>query len=124
MDEHDETNDMARLQTWKANVAESGFKEYQTLVKTLDEFMYGIHNYFKYHLTNTGSEGFNNKVNLIKRRSYGFQNIEYFMLKILRLCGKPSSCSPSWRPAPGFSGMDCIRTIRNLGQPRSRGMTW
>jgi transposase len=91
MDEQDETNAMARLQTWKDNVAESGFEEYRSLVKTLDQHMYGIQNYFKHHLTNAGSEGFNNKINVIKRRSYGFHDTEYLMLKILRLCGKPSS---------------------------------
>lgn len=83
MDEHDENNAMARLKTWKDNVAESGLEEYRSLEKTLDHYMYGIQNYFKHQLTNAGSEGFNNKINLIKRRAYGFHDIEYFMLKIL-----------------------------------------
>ncbi|MFH1916999.1 MAG: transposase, partial [Nanoarchaeota archaeon] len=33
---------------------------------------------------NAISEGFNTKINIIKRRAYGIQNIEYFMLKIIQ----------------------------------------
>lgn len=79
-----------RLQTWKDNVTESGLKEFQSLVKTLDHYIYGVTAYFKHHITNAGSEGFNNKINIIKRRSYGLQDLEYFMLKILTTCRKPS----------------------------------
>lgn len=79
-----------RLQTWKDNVIESGLTEFQTLVKTLDHYMYGVTAYFKHRITNAGSEGFNNKINIIKRRSYGLQDLEYFMLKILTRCRKPS----------------------------------
>ncbi len=80
-----------RLETWKNNVKESGLKEFDGLVKTLDNYMYGVQAYFKHRITNAGSEGFNNKINLIKRRSYGLQDLEYFMLKILTICRKPSS---------------------------------
>jgi transposase len=80
-----------RLETWKNNVAESGLTQFDGLVKTLDNYMYGVLAYFKHRITNAGSEGFNNKINLIKRRSYGLQDLEYFMLKILTICGKPSS---------------------------------
>ena len=80
-----------RLQTWKDNVIESGLYQFQTLVKTLDHYMYDVTAYFKHHITNAGSEGFNNKINIIKRRSYGLQDLEYFMLKILTRCRKPSS---------------------------------
>ncbi|MGA9141800.1 MAG: transposase, partial [Methanocella sp.] len=36
--------------------------------------------------------GFNNKIGLVKRRAYGFHDLEYFKLKIIQACGyKPSS---------------------------------
>ena len=79
-----------RLQTWKDNVQSSGLTEFQALVKTLDHYRYGVTAYFKHHITNAGSEGFNTKINIIKRRSYGLQDLEYFMLKILTTCRKPS----------------------------------
>jgi transposase len=92
MDEKTAETAMTRLGTWKENVQESMIKEYQSLVKTLDHYLYGVLNYFKHRITNAGSEGFNNKINLIKRRAYGFRDIDYFMLKILKTCGgkKPS----------------------------------
>ncbi|HMK46405.1 MAG TPA: ISL3 family transposase [Methanocella sp.] len=77
-----------RLSLWEKNVRRSKIPEYQELVKTLEYYMFGIHAYFDYGLTNAASEGFNNKINLIKRRAYGFHDIEYFKLKILKLCGR------------------------------------
>ena len=47
---------------------------------------YGIENYFTHHVTNGASEGYNNKINIIKRGAYGFKDIEYFKLKILQSC--------------------------------------
>ena len=91
MDETSLETAMNRMKTWQENVQESCIKEFQSLVKTLDHYMYGLKAYFKHRITNAGSEGFNNKINLIKRRAYGFQDLEYFMLKILKICGeKPS----------------------------------
>jgi transposase len=91
MDGHHQNIAAFRIQTWKDNVIESELKEFQGLVKTLDHYMYGVIAYFKHRIINAGSEGFNNKINNIKRRSYGLQDLEYFMLKILTTCRKPSS---------------------------------
>jgi len=88
LDEYDWQLAEQRLVTWKKNVLDSGVQEFEKLLKTLDNYMYGILNYFKYHLTNAGSEGFNNKINLIKRRAYGYHDIEYFKLKIQKICGQ------------------------------------
>lgn len=78
---------MDRLKRWKENVTASSIPEFQPLIKLLDSHLYGIKAYFKHRITNAGSEGFNNKINLIKRRAYGFRDIEYFMLKILKYAG-------------------------------------
>jgi transposase len=60
------------------------------VVKTIKAYSYGIANYFKYRLSNAASEGFNTKINIIKRRAYGFHDLEYFKLKILQACGRLS----------------------------------
>lgn len=75
-----------RIQKWFVNVAESGIEEFNKAVKRIENYFYGIVNYFRYGLTNAGSEGFNTKINVIKRRAYGFRDIEYFRLKILQSC--------------------------------------
>lgn len=77
---------LRRLKNWKENVHESKIEEFQKLLKTLEHYWYGIENYFTHHVTNGASEGYNNKINIIKRRAYGFKDIEYFKLKILQSC--------------------------------------
>jgi transposase len=75
-----------KLDNWKKNVHESKIKEFAKLLKTLEHYWYGIENYFTHHVTNGASEGYNNKINIIKRRAYGFKDLEYFKLKILQSC--------------------------------------
>lgn len=92
LDEESLLDAILRFSVWTKNVAEAGIEEFMTVLKTLKHYWYGIKNMFKYHLTNAGSEGFNNKIGLVKRRAYGFHDLEYFMLKIIQACGyKPSS---------------------------------
>ena len=77
---------LERLQIWKENIKKSGIEEFRKLLKAFEHYLYGVENYFKHHVTNGASEGYNNKINIIKRRSYGFRDIEYFKLKILQSC--------------------------------------
>lgn len=44
-------------------------------------------NYFEYRVTSALSEGMNNVIKSLKRRSFGFRNMEYFRLKVLQICG-------------------------------------
>jgi transposase len=50
-----------------------------------------LRNYFKDRITSALSEGMNNVVKSIKRRSFGFRNMEYFKLKIMQVCGMLNS---------------------------------
>ena len=82
---------MRRLIIWFANVREAKIMEYIPVLNTIINYLPGIINYFKYHITNAASEAINNKINVIKRMAYGFHDIEYFKLKILQRCGRRSS---------------------------------
>ena len=75
-----------RIEKWFQNVFESGIEAFDKAVNRIKSYFYGIINYFRYKVTNAGSEGFNTKINVIKRRAYGFRDIEYFRLKILQSC--------------------------------------
>lgn len=86
---------MKRLDKWFSNVEATGFSEFVKVVKTIKKYLYGIENYFKHGLTNAPSEAFNNKINVIKRRAYGFKDLQYFMFKILQLCGPSSPITKS-----------------------------
>ena len=86
-DETEQDTAVKRLDKWMQNVKKSGITAYDKVVNTITNYMYGIVNYFKHHVTNAASEAINNKINVIKRRAYGFRDIEYFKLKIIQLCG-------------------------------------
>lgn len=87
MDEKDEKKANKRFAKWFDNVVISKLPQFAEVSKMLRRYSYGIVNYFKYKVTNAASEGLNTKINVIKRRAYGFRDVEYFMLKIIQLCG-------------------------------------
>jgi transposase len=89
-DEQDEATAVHRLTRWFENVEAAHLSPFDAVVKTITSYLDGILNYFKYRLTNTASEAFNTKINIIKRRTYGFHDLEYFKLKILHVCGRLS----------------------------------
>lgn len=87
LDENIMVTAINRMTIWKRNVLRSGFKPMEKALKTIERYYDKIENYFRYPYTNAGSEGFNNKIGVVKRRAYGFWDLEYFMLKIYQACG-------------------------------------
>ncbi len=86
-DEENHEEALKRLSEWIDNVRETGFEPFKKVVGTLRKYSYGIHNYFKYKVTNAGSEGINTKINVIRRKAYGYWDLDYFILKIFQACG-------------------------------------
>ena len=86
-DENDEEKAISRLDIWIRNVIQSGLHPFIKFIDTLKRYFSGILNYFRFQVTNAGSEGFNNKINVIKRRAYGYRDLQYFILKIFQACG-------------------------------------
>lgn len=86
-DEDDYDRAINRLKKWITNVIDSKIDPFLKLVKTMLRYFYGIRNYFIHRITNAASEGFNNKINIVKRKAYGFWDLEYFILKIHQICG-------------------------------------
>lgn len=76
-----------RFQDWFDNVLKSKFTPFIRCMNTIKHYFFGVMNYFVHHVTNASSEGFNNKINLIKRRAYGFADMDYFKMKIFQSCG-------------------------------------
>jgi len=71
-----------RFDVWFSNILTNQLEEFYAVVDTIRSHLHGILNYFRYGMTNAIAEGFNTKINIIKRRAYGFRDLEYFMLKI------------------------------------------
>jgi transposase len=90
-DEENKSSAMKRLEKWLKNVSDAGIQQFETAAKRIMNYFYGIANFFEHKVTNGQSEGFNNKINVIKRRAYGYRDWEYFKLKILQSGGWRSS---------------------------------
>ncbi|MEA3515203.1 MAG: ISL3 family transposase [Nanoarchaeota archaeon] len=71
-----------RISSWFENILSNQMEEFYPVVTMMNRHLKGILNYFRYGMTNAISEGFNTKINVIKRHAFGFRDVEYFMLKI------------------------------------------
>lgn len=71
---------------WIRNAESCGIKEFEDCASTYQRWLKYILNAFKYGLTNGTTEGFNNKIKVLKRISYGIRNFERFRTRILHSC--------------------------------------
>lgn len=76
---------LQREQFWKwvADAQTCGIKDFEDVAATYRRFSKGILNAFKYGITNGPTEGFNNKIKVMKRSAYGIKNFERFRTRIL-----------------------------------------
>jgi transposase len=72
-----------RLRAWKALVQQSGVTCFDGFLKTLDERMEIITNYFVDRHSSGFVEGLNNKIKVIKRRCYGIFNVGHFFQRLM-----------------------------------------
>jgi transposase len=70
------------LKAWVGKAIASGSKELSKFSKKLMRYSYGLINHAVYPINSAKLEGVNNKIKVIKRRSYGFHDLNYFILKI------------------------------------------
>lgn len=75
------------LKEWTRRCRQSNLIPFIDLAARLNRWADGILSYFTHRITNGISEGINNLIKVIKRRSYGFHDFEYFCLKILDATG-------------------------------------
>lgn len=70
------------LDYWCQTAIESGIKHLKGFVRMLRNHEYGILSHCKYPIHTSIIEGFNNKIKVIKRKAYGFNDVEYFILVV------------------------------------------
>lgn len=63
------------------------FKSLLTWHNEIEKGWVHIENYFKFKISTGLSEGINNVIKMLKRRAFGYRNMEYFRLKIMQVCG-------------------------------------
>lgn len=69
--------------SWIKLAEASNIPEFEKRAKTYRHWSKEILNAFKYGLTNGPPEGFNNKIKVLKRISYGARNFDRFRTRIL-----------------------------------------
>lgn len=70
---------------WCVQAHLSKIPQLKKAAKTLIKHADGLLNYFNHRISNGKAEGINNKIKVMKRQSYGFRDIEYFILKLYNL---------------------------------------
>ncbi len=68
---------------WISNAKGCGILEFEKCTKTFRSWKKEILNAFKYGITSGVTEGFNNKIKVLKRSSYRIRNFNWFRTRIL-----------------------------------------
>lgn len=73
----------AFLRGWIQQARESGIKHMAKVAKTLEDHWEGLVSYFGHPISTGPLEGVNNSINVLKRKAYGFRDVEFLKLRIL-----------------------------------------
>lgn len=71
------------LREWIAAAQESGIKRLIKFAKTIHEHWEGLLAYFDHPITTGPLEGVNNSIKVLKRKAYGYRDVDFFKLRIL-----------------------------------------
>jgi len=73
----------SKLRAWKSLVQNSELDCFDRFLRTLEERMDEITNYFTERHSSGFVEGLNNKIKVIKRRCYGILNIDHLFQRLI-----------------------------------------
>jgi transposase len=73
------------LEEWCRQALSSGVTQLARFARKLRRHAEGILNYFDFPISTAKVEGINNRIKLIKRKAYGYRDMNYFMLKIYNI---------------------------------------
>lgn len=73
------------LESWVAKARETGLFKLREFANTLMAHRSGIINWYKHYISTGPLEGLNNKIKVLKRKAYGYRDMEFFKLKIYAL---------------------------------------
>lgn len=78
---------VSRFRAWCLEVRQLGLKALEKFIKTLENWMDQISNYFVTRSSNGRTEGYNHGLRAILWRAFGMQNFAHFRLRVLDLFG-------------------------------------
>lgn len=74
-----------RLARWHEQVAQSGFKSFNTISRTIMNHYQTILNYFDNRSTNASAESFNAKIKAFRAQFRGVRNVEFFLYRLTQV---------------------------------------
>jgi transposase len=86
-----------RLNQWCELADASGIRLIKAFTRRLRRHAYGIINHADYPIDTGRLEGSNNKMKVIKRKAYGFRDLEYYILKVKQAFLGRQNLHPKWR---------------------------
>ena len=75
----------AKLARWYKDVAESGFKSFNTIAATIYTHYTSILNFFDNRSTNASAESFNAKLKAFRRTQRGVSDMKFFLFRIAKI---------------------------------------
>ena len=85
LDCNDREEAKKRMSEWIDSALDSGIEHLEKCSKTMLNWLNGILNSFLTPITNGFTEGCNNKIKVLKRNAYGYQNFNRFRNRILHM---------------------------------------
>ena len=85
LDCNDREEAKKRMSEWIDSALDSGIEHLEKCAKTMLNWLNGILNSFLTPITNGFTEGCNNKIKVLKRNAYGYQNFNRFRNRILHM---------------------------------------
>lgn len=76
---------MTKLALWFNQVEDSGFKTFNTLLKTIKQHYSDILNYFHHRSTNASAESFNAKIKTFRTQFRGVRDTAFFLFRITKI---------------------------------------
>lgn len=74
-----------RLAQWHEKVAQSGFKSFNTISRTIMNHYKTILNYFDNRSTNASAESFNAKIKAFRTQFRGVRNVDFFLFRLTQI---------------------------------------
>lgn len=74
-----------RLARWHEEVAQSGFKSFNTISRTIMLHYKTILNYFDNRSTNAAAESFNAKIKAFRAQFRGVRNVDFFLFRLTQI---------------------------------------
>lgn len=76
---------LTRLAKWHEDVAQAGFKTFNTISRTIELNYRRILNYFNNRSTNASAESFNAKIKAFRAQYRGVTDVNFFLFRIQKL---------------------------------------